>query len=241
MLLGMGRFVALLFSLLLLAAPADAGGKRMIDDHEAPSWAAVGRLNIAGSRFCTATLISERVAVTAAHCLFNPRTKKAVRASEMMFVAGLRLGSFAASRRVVRTALPKGYVYSEARSARGMSRDVALVELDAPISPAEVSAFDIGAESRGAGMSLVSYARDRAHAPSIEDSCAVVVASGAMRAIDCEVTFGASGAPVISEVDGRRRVVGVISASARRNDAPVAIAVMVEAHLGELMAKLSVR
>ncbi len=234
----MSRFVAFLFALLIAAGPAAAGGKRMIEDHEAPNWTAVGRLNIAGSRFCTATLVSERLAVTAAHCLFNPRTKRAVPASAMTFVAGLRLGGFAAARRVVRTALPKGYVYSEARSARGISSDVALIELSEPITRAEVQAFDIGANSGGAKMSLVSYARDRAHAPSIEDSCATVVASGAMRAISCEVTFGASGAPVIAEVNGRKRVVGVFSASARANNAPVAIAVMVEGHLNELRASL---
>lgn len=233
-----GRFVAVLFSLLLVALPAQASGKRMLHEDEARDWQAVGRLNIAGSRFCTATLITDRIALTAAHCLFHPRTKKAVPASQMTFVAGLRLGGYAAARRVARTALPRGYVYSEARSPRGMSADVALIELAEPIAARDVPAFRVGAERRGESWSLVSYAKDRAHAPSIEEACGVVVASGPLRAIDCQVTFGASGSPVIAMAGGARRVVGVISATARRAEGPVAIAVMVAPHIDSLMADL---
>ena len=46
----------------------------MLEAEEAVALRGVGRLNVAGTRFCTATLISETVIVTAAHCLFDPRT-----------------------------------------------------------------------------------------------------------------------------------------------------------------------
>ena len=63
--------------------------KKKFNDHaeEALAFHGVGRLNIAGSRFCTATLIAPDVIVTAAHCLFHPQTGKRVPESELRFVA----------------------------------------------------------------------------------------------------------------------------------------------------------
>ena len=46
----------------------------MLGPEEAAAYRGVGRLNIAGTRFCTATLIAPAVVLTAAHCLFHPRT-----------------------------------------------------------------------------------------------------------------------------------------------------------------------
>ena len=235
---GLMNAVALLVCALLLASPAQAGGKRMLDEAESREWRAVGRLNIAGSRFCTATLIAERIALTAAHCLFHPRTGEAVPTGEMVFVAGLRLGGYAAARRVARTATPRGYVPADAGNPRSLSADVALVELAEPISAGDAAAIDFGAEPSGARGSLVSYARDRAHAPSIEENCGVAAVSGALREIDCQATFGASGAPVIAEADGARRVVGVISATAQRPSGNVAIAVMIAPLIDALLAEL---
>ncbi|MGF1660209.1 MAG: trypsin-like serine peptidase [Rubrimonas sp.] len=234
----MAGFAAMLAAVLLFAAPAQADGKRMLEADEAGEWLGVGRLNIAGTRFCTATLIGERIALTAAHCLFHPRTGRAIRAEDIVFVAGTRLGVHAAARRVARTVVPRGYRHADARTPEAMSADVALVEFADPISAEDVTAFEVGPEQPGERWSVVSYARDRAHAPSIEDDCRVVAAMGALRAIDCEATFGASGSPVIARADGARRVVGVISAIARREDQPVSIVVMIAPHIDSLIADL---
>jgi V8-like Glu-specific endopeptidase len=59
-------------ALVLLASAAgaqDAPERRMLEAGEAAAFQAVGRLNIAGNRYCTATLNAPDLIVTPAHCL----------------------------------------------------------------------------------------------------------------------------------------------------------------------------
>ena len=90
----------------------------------------MGRLNVAGTRFCTATLISETVIVTAAHCLFHPRTRAEVPLGEFRFVAGLRMGKSAAVRGVVRAVTQPDFTFEGFASPAGVVADLALLELD---------------------------------------------------------------------------------------------------------------
>ncbi len=241
----MTRFLAALLSAILLAtaAPPDAmaDARRMVGETEALEWRGVGRLNVAGRRFCTATLISETHALTAAHCLHHPRSGVRIRVSEMRFVAGLRLGAFAASRRVVRAAIPDDYVWGAKADPRTLGSDIALIELAQPVASEEAASFPVGSPLAGyEPLALVSYSRDRAHAPSIERPCRVKASLRRVAAIDCTVTYGASGAPVFVERGGEARLSAVVSAMGRSPDgAPIALAVMAQPMIDALRAKLA--
>ena len=185
----------------------------MIGAEEAADFQGVGRLNIAGSRFCTATLVAPDVIVTAAHCLFHPLTGARVADTELRFVAGYRVRERAALRRVARTVVDPAYAFEARATYAGVGADLAVGRLDRPVQEA-VAPFAAGAFAEGP-LAIVSYGQDRPHAPSIEEPCGIVEDSGPVLALDCAVTYGASGSPLFQGAAGDRRLVGVVSAMGR--------------------------
>lgn len=235
----------LLFALCLtappLAAPAEDGRvRRMLGEVEAADFRGVGRLNVAGRRFCTAALVSDRHAVTAAHCLYHPLTRRPVPLADLRFVAGLRRDAHAALRGVARAAVPPDYVYDGEPSFENLRRDIALLELDAAIPAEQAPAFRPGPMPEGgAVIEIVSYARDRAQAASIQDGCRIVARIREVAALDCEVNLGASGAPVLVLGKAGRELWAVVSSiGATDSGGEVTLAVLAEPELAALEAGL---
>jgi hypothetical protein len=235
----------LLPSLLLavaIAVPAagQGPGRRMLEADEAEAYRGVGRLNVAGTRFCTAMLIAPDVVVTAAHCLYHPRTYARVPVSELRFVAGLRLGETAAVRRATRAVTRPDFAFEGFAAPDGVTADLALVELARPVPEENAAAWARGELDPETPLAIVSYARDRAQAPSIETPCRVASAFGGAAAIECAVDYGASGAPVFQGEGEARRLVAVVSAMGRvlATGDDVTLAVLVEPGLDALVEAL---
>lgn len=214
-------------------------GPEVLSDAAAQEWRHVGRLNISGKRFCTATLISERVVVTAAHCVFDPDTKAAVPLSGMHFVAGLNRGAHAAARRIARVALLPEYRFDGRVDHDRVVADVAVLQLAEPIPASEVIPAERHARTPVGTMALVSYSRSRPHAPSLERGSGMLWREGRLMVLAFDVTYGASGSPVFVEVGGRHRLVGIVSASATVNGRRVALSVMTDDLLDRLLKQLS--
>jgi protease YdgD len=65
---------------------------------------------------------------------------------------------------------------------------------------------------KGDKVSVVSYAEGREEALSWQRVCNVLGQADGLIAVDCDVSFGSSGAPVLDRSSYRARIVSIISA-----------------------------
>lgn len=223
------------FALIAAASIAEAGdGRRMLPAHEQKDWSAVGRLNL-GDAFCTATLVAEDLIVTAAHCLYASRTGVRRQAERVNFVAGYRMRRHEGHRRGRSLAIHPDYAFARTALAANVSADLALVRLDEPF--ADLTPFGLAPGlAVGDEVAILSYGRDRPEAPSIQAPCATLARHGAIAVLDCDVTFGVSGAPVFRLVDGQWRIVAIVSSMGEYKGAQRAFAVALDASLGAVLA-----
>jgi V8-like Glu-specific endopeptidase len=235
-------FTALAF--LCLPAPtarADGGGLRTLDTADAGrGWEAVGRLNFGDRGFCTAAMITPDVVLTAAHCLYDKATGTRIPAADIEFQAGLRHGRAEAYRGVRRVVAHPAYDFAENDRLDRVGVDLALIELDRPVRAGHVQPFRTQIRVQiGQRVQVVSYAKDRAEAPSREEGCGVLTRDRDILVLSCEVDFGASGAPVFANFNGEARIVSVISAKAEWDGQPVALAASMEGELDTLIAEFA--
>jgi V8-like Glu-specific endopeptidase len=219
------------------AAAKDAPLKRMLTADDSRGWEAVGRLDMAGRAFCTGALIAPDLVLTAAHCLYDRDTGRAFEAGEMTFLAGWRNGR-AEAYRTVRRALPHPeYDFAGADRVARVRHDVAILELAQPIRLSGVTPFATeGRPARGDSVGVVSYAHDRAEAPSIQEVCDVLGRQSGVLMMSCSVDFGSSGAPIFVLRDGVARIVSVVSAKAEVGEKPVALGSVLDGTLDDLRA-----
>ncbi|PYE83825.1 trypsin-like serine peptidase [Pseudoroseicyclus aestuarii] len=221
---------------LAASAQAPASGSAPL---QTQGWEAVGRLDIDGKRFCTGSLIARDVVLTAAHCLYDRDSGARVAPERITFRAGLRDGAALAERSAVVAVHPPRYVFGGAGATRASPYDLALLKLSAPVG-IEVQPFAVmrGAAT-GDSVGIVSYARGRSEAASLQEVCAVLGREEELVVLSCEVDFGASGAPVF-RLDGETpRLVSIVSAKAEMEGQPVAVGVALDETLQALMVQLS--
>lgn len=235
-----GSIARLLLCLLPVAAWAqDTGLERLNTFDEGRGWEAVGRLDLQGTGFCTGALVAPDLVLTAAHCLFDRETGARIAPEEIEFLAGWRNGRASAYRFVRRAVVHPDYRYEGDITSERVSHDVALLELQRPIRNTVVKPFDTAARPRrGERVGVVSYARDRSEAPSLQQVCAVMARQEGVLILSCDVDFGASGAPVFSFVGDAPQIVSVVSAKAEVRGTRVALGSSLEDHMQVLQSEL---
>ena len=219
-----------------LAAAQDTDLQTLDTGERSRGWQAVGRLDIDRGGFCTASLISESLILTAAHCVFGEDGAR-IAPAQFTFLAGLRDDRAMATRAVIRVTPHPDYAHHGERARdETVPVDLAVLELDRPIRLPSVAPYPVGsAPPRNANVAVVSYARTRANAASLQRTCHVLDAARSMAMLSCAADFGASGAPVFSLADGVPRIVAVMSAKGSAGGEPVSLAVTTQGTLDAVL------
>ena len=238
----MRRLMSLSIMALVVASAAfaqDARLRRLNTGDDGRAWQAVGRLDIGGTGFCTGALIAPNLVLTAAHCLYDKSTNERIDHKTVEFLAGWRNGRASAYRGIRRAVVHPDYEFSGDVSSKRVYYDLALLELDQPIRNNAVKPFGTAARPRkGDQVGVVSYAKDRAEAPSLQEVCVVLARQEGILVTSCLVDFGSSGAPIFTFKEGKAHIISVVSAKAEVDGEKVSLGTALGAPLARLRAEL---
>lgn len=204
-------------------------------------WGAVGRLSLDnGNGFCTATLISEDVVLTAGHCVYDKNTGVLANLTSFEFQASWRNGRAENYRGIREIAVHSQYQFAKEASIDRIQFDVALLRLETPIRNPNVTPMLLAQLPKvGSDIGVVSYAKGRMEAPSVQSRCVAAAQQNNVLVMTCDVDFGASGSPVFATTNAGVGIVSVVSAMADMDGRPVSLGAFVNPVVTDLLAKLS--
>ena len=191
----------------------------------------VGRLASADKPPCSAVLIAPDLVLTAAHCANLVTTT-------YTFHSAAYPGTPGRSRTVAAVAPHPVFMLGLGSRLSRLRVDVALMRVDPPFPPEEVSAIPVGAPARaGSSYQVASFIGGVGIRPR-ERPCEAFSESQELVSLGGVVQGGESGAPVLRRTPQGVEVAAVLTARTRAGQQPIGLAVAVERHLETLKSAL---
>jgi protease YdgD len=210
------RLAAGLALLIVTAASAHAADRRVAVDPSEPPWNAVAKVQTNIGEHCSGVLIAPSVVLTAAHCLYNPRTRALLRPVSLHVLFGYQRAAYRWHREVARITVGRNFDGAKGQPQPGDWARLDLTE-PVPVPPLPVAG---GVASTGMAVALAGYNQDRAQLLIADLAChvlRVVTRPGGARflAHDCAATRGTSGAPLLTKNERGWAVLGINIAAGR--------------------------
>jgi protease YdgD len=231
---GLLLFAAVSLSMLSAANGTTLGPlgihREAVDERSYP-WSAIGKLFTEGGSECSGVLISRDKVLTAAHCLFNYRTRRYIAADALHFLVGYRTGRYSAHARIAHYEIGVGF--DPLRYEQTSDADWAVLTVTETL-PAGIEPLRLRRELAPSGTKavLVGYPQDRALAMTADRDCEMreKIDSGRLFLHTCRGIKGYSGAPIlVSAGGGKMQIAGIQIASAKSNGTEKMIAVPAQA------------
>jgi protease YdgD len=193
-------------------AAADVTGSthREPVDVSAYPWSAIGKLFNEAGGACTGVIVARDKILTAAHCVFNERTRRFVPASSLHFMVGYRRGQSAVHARVAWYEIGSGY--DPRRWSETMDSDWVILTLTDSL-PQEIEPLTLRREPapRGTRAIIAGYPQDRAHMMTADRNCHLGEGGeGRLVFHTCRGSRGYSGAPIlVSSPENEIQIAGI--------------------------------
>jgi protease YdgD len=200
-------------------------------DVSAYPWSAIGKLFNEAGGSCTGAIIARDKILTAAHCIYNERTRRFLPASALHFMVGYRSGQSSVHARVARYEIASGY--DPLRWSETMDADWVVLTLTEHL-PAEIKPLKLSQHAAPVGTkaTIAGYPQDRAHLMTADRNCELGgnYADGKLVFHTCRGMRGYSGAPIlVSTLDNQIQIAGIHIAMRRGAGANTMIAVPAQA------------
>ena len=160
-------------------------------DIRAYPWSSVGKIYNSTGSACTGSLVGLNKVLTAAHCVFNARTRQFIRPERIHFLLGYESGRYRANAIVGRYEIGPGY--DPAAAAKNLTSDWAVLTIST-LQSEEFRPLEIAnaPPAKNSPVMLPGFAQDHAFVLTADTDCHIVgtYEGGSLIVSDCVALHG---------------------------------------------------